>query len=102
MAKAIIKGYGKTVEFDPMDYGNNQYDLYDILIVDPDNNWEVTYEERYTDESEYRSALRNTYGREVMHEKTETDSHCEAICNGELYECECTRTTAYVIDTKED
>lgn len=67
MSKAIIKGYG-GVEFDPMAPDGNFYDLYDVAIVDPENNWEITKEERYTDEDEYRSALSNTYGREVIGE----------------------------------
>ena len=35
--KATIKGYG-TVEFDPMTVSNNFYDLYDVAVVDPENN----------------------------------------------------------------
>lgn len=101
MSKAIIKGYG-GVEFDPMAPDGNFYDLYDVAIVDPENNWEITKEERYTDEDEYRSALSNTYGREVIGEQERMD-FCEVIDGwGELYECECTRHVAYVIDTDEE
>lgn len=99
--KATIKGYG-TVEFDPMTVSNNFYDLYDMAVVDPENNWEIAKEEHYTDEDEYRSALRNTYGREVIDEQERMD-FCDVIDGlGELYECECTRHVAYVIDTDEE
>ena len=87
MAKALIKSYG-TAEFDPMSPRSNFYDLYDVAIVDPEDNWEIAKEEHYLNEGEYRSALRDTYGREVIDDW------------GELYECECTYHVAYAIDSE--
>lgn len=98
MATAIIMGYGK-VEFDPMNYDSNVYDLYDVAIFDPESGM-IEGEENYIDEDRYRSALRDTYGREVIYEKEEA-GYCDVIDSwGELYECECTYHVTYVIDSE--
>lgn len=100
MAQATIKGYGK-VEFDPMDYDSNTYDLYDVAIVDPNDNWWISREEHYVRESEYRSALRDTYGREVMDEQLR-DGNCDVEYDGCTYEFHATYHIAYVVDHEEE
>ena len=101
MSKAIIRWYDIEVEFDPIDVNSNAYDLYEIAIVDPDNEYTIVGEECYADEDEYRSALQNTYGREVIHEQERVDT-CEVIDGwGETYECDCTHHVAYVIDEED-
>ena len=90
-----IKGYGE-VEFDAVSYGNNFYDLYAVAICDPETD-QVIEEEHYVDEDDYRMALRDTYGREVMDEQTEM-GFCDVVWDGTTYECECTYHIAYVID----
>ena len=99
MSKALIKFYG-TAEFDPMSPSSNFYDLYDVAVVDPDSNYEIAKEEHYLNEDEYRSAIRDTYGRKVIDEQ-ERMGFCEVIDDwGELYECECTYHVAYAIDSE--
>lgn len=99
--KVIIEGYG-TVEFDPMNFSNNFYDLYAVAVVDPEDEWKIATEEHYTDEGEYHSALRNTCGREVYDEQA-LMGFCDIIDGcGDLYECECTYHVAYVTDTDEE
>jgi len=97
MAKAIIEGYG-TVDFDPIDYDNNCYDLYCVCICEDEA---VIAEEHYTDEGSFRIAINDTYGRELMDERIEV-VWWDVTYNGEQYECECTLHFAYVIDTDED
>lgn len=99
MSKATVNDFG-TVTFDPMDYDNNTYDLYTVAICDPDTE-QVTEEEHYADEAEYRSALYNTYGREFMDEKLE-DGSCDVERDGCTYECPCIYHIAYVVDHEED
>lgn len=99
MAKANANDFG-TVNFDPMDYDNNVYDLYTVAICDPETE-QVTEEEHYANEDEYRSALHNTYGREVMDEQLE-DGNCDVEYDGCTYECPATYHIAYVVDHDED
>lgn len=99
MTRGLIEGYG-NVEFDPIDIGSNIYELYDVAIVDPDNNYEIVGEEHYLDEADYLIALRDTYGRVVLHEKEEART-CDVITGWELHECECNNHVAYVIDSEE-
>lgn len=99
MAKAIVRDYGK-VEFDPMNYDNNFYDLWAVAICDPETDL-IIGEEHYTNESDYRSALRNTYGREVMNEQMEFGS-CDVDYDLRTYDCECMYHIAYVVDNDEE
>ena len=94
MATAFIKDYGE-VDSDPM-VADHHFDLYDVAICDPETD-QVIEEEHYTDEDDYRSALRDTYGREVMDEQQEA-GFCYADYGFETYDCECTYHIAYVID----
>lgn len=99
MAKALIMFYGEA-EFDTMSPSSNFYYLYDVAIVDPEDNYKIAKEEHYLNKDEYRSALRDTYGREVIDEQ-ERMGFCEVIDGwGELYECEYTYHVAYVIDSE--
>lgn len=98
MATATIPEYGQ-INFDPMDYDANCCDLFAVAVCDPDTDL-VEREEHYTDEDDYRSALRDTYGREVMDEQV-TDGWAYAYLDGEQYEVSATYHVAYVID-KED
>lgn len=97
MSKATIRDYG-TVDFDPMVYDSNVYDLWCVAICEGE---QVVSEEHYTDEDGYRSALRDTYGREFMDEQQEPGL-CDVWYNGEQYECECVYHIAYIIDHDED
>lgn len=92
---AEIRDYGK-VNFDSMNLGNNVYDLYAVAICDPETDL-VIGEEHYTDEEDYRTALRDTYGREVMDEQQEYGL-CTVSDGWDEYDCECTYHVAYVID----
>lgn len=102
MSKGTIKGYGK-VDFDPMNYENNVYDLFIIAIVDPGSE-NVKEEEHYTTESEFNSAIKNTYGRELIERRDFWPDYpyCEVWYNGECYECEQMLHVAYVVDHDED
>ena len=98
MDTAKVPDYG-TVDFDPTNCRNNIYDLYTVAICDWENE-EVLEEEHYAKESEYRSALLNTDGREVMDEQMQ-GGFCDVYYNHELYECECIYHIAYVVDHEE-
>lgn len=95
--KGAIEGYG-VVDFDPATYDNNHYDLYCIRVCSGE---QVVGEERYTSERSYESAIRNTYGRELVSECTE-DDWCDVACGREHYDCECTYHYAFVTDKEED
>lgn len=99
MSKATVRDYG-TVNFDPMTYSNNVYDLYAVAICDPETD-QIISEEHYTDEDDYRTALRDTYGRKVMDEQEEF-GFCDVYYDGCTYDCECTYHIAYVVDHDED
>lgn len=99
MTKAKVEGFEGMVEFDEMRY-DNTYDVYAIAICDPETD-QVISEERYTSEDDYRSALYNTEGRELMDEQEEC-GYVNVTCHGEGYECEATHHIAYVIDHEED
>ena len=103
MEKATIRNYGTAsfvVDFDPTNYDSNIYDLYAVAVCDWENE-EVLEEERYLNEEEYRSALRDTCGREVMDEQ-EHAGFCDVYYNGEQHECECIYHIAYVVDHEEE
>ena len=95
MDKAKVPDYG-MVDFDPT---TNSCDLYTIVICDWENE-EFLEEEHYTTESEYRSALLDTDGREVMGEDTLTDFR-DVYYNYERCWCECFDHVAYVVDHEE-
>ena len=99
MSKATIRDYGK-VEFDPMNYDNNVYDLYAIAICDPETDL-VVGEEHYTDENDYHDAIRNTFGREFMTESEEC-GFCDVWYESEQFEAEATYHIAYVIDHEDE
>ena len=100
MSKATIRNYG-TVDFDPISPSSNFYDLYNVAIVDPETDL-IVGEEHYVSEEDYRSALRDVYGREIVHED-ESMGFCDVIDGwGEGFECECTKHVAYVIDHEVD
>lgn len=99
MSKAKIKDYG-TVDFDPMDYDNNVYDLYDVVILNNETD-EIEGQEHYVREREWSIAVNSTYGRELFSEE-ERAGFCEAVYNGECYECEAIYHVAYVYDHDED
>ena len=99
MSKARIKGYG-CVEFYPMNPSGNHYELYDVAIVDRQRG-AVKEQEHYISEDDYRTALYDVYGREVLDEQ-QTFGECEVNDNwGECYMCDCTHHVAYVIDHEE-
>ena len=98
MTSARIEGYGR-VDFDPMNYDNNSYELYLIRSVDPETDRQLGTE-RYTSEDDYLSAIRNTFGRKVVSE-LEFDSFCEVEHDGCVYECNCVRHVACVVDNDE-
>lgn len=100
MAQATVRDYGTIYDFDPMCYDNNYYDLWCVAVCDPETD-EVEGEEHYVSESEYRSALRDTEGREVMDEQTQV-GFCDVIYNGECYEFEAIYHIAYVFDYEEE
>lgn len=97
--KATIMGYGE-VEFDPIYPDSNCYDLYDLAIIDPDT-YTIIGEENYTNEDDYRSAINNIYGREVVHEADDACTTELVVCGLDCYQCECTRHLTYVIDSEE-
>ena len=97
MAKAIVQDYGE-VDFDPMDYGNNFYDLWCVCICEDE---QVVEEEHYISQDEYREAVYHTPGRELMDEREEP-GFCDVKYDWELYETECEYHFAYVIDHDED
>ena len=97
--KGTIDGYGE-VEFKSTRWGDNFYDLYAVAICDPETD-EIVDEEHYLDEGDYRAALDDTPGREVMDEREELGS-CWVTWPGDEYgdtfDAECTWHFAYVID----
>lgn len=99
MATATAHRYG-TVEFDPMNHDANCYDLYNVVICNPDTD-EYVAEERYATEGEYMSAINGTAGRKVFDEQEEV-GYCEVWYDLEEYECDCTRHIAYVYDSEEE
>lgn len=99
MEKATIKDFGK-VDFDPIDLDSNVYDLYTVVVFDPETN-ETVKRENYTSDEEYNDALVNTWGREVMEEQEEP-GWCTVLSYFGDRECECTYHTAYVIDHEDE
>lgn len=89
MAKATVKGYGK-VDFDPMCYGNNTIDLYDIAVCDYTDD--IVDVERYTDEADYRAAL----SEYQMLDEQEEIKELDVTFNMDGYLVEATIHTAYV------
>ena len=94
---AIIRDYG-TVHFDPMSIDDNAYDAYCVCICKGE---QVVAEEHYVDEDEFRSAINNTYGRELMSETIE-DGYVDVDTGYGIYECHCIYHFAYVIDGEEE
>lgn len=97
MAKGYIDGYG-TVDFDPVSIDSNEYDLWCICICVDE---QVVAEEHYVDGDEFRAAINDTYGRELMDERLE-DRYADVDTGFGTYECEVLYHFAYVVDNEEE
>lgn len=96
MSKAYIEDFGK-VEFDPMCYDNNVFDLYVIAICD--ENEQVISEEHYTSEDDFNSALHHKYGRDVRNViRNFSEGDITVNDGGDLYTCHAVYHIAYVVD----
>lgn len=102
MERARVEGYGDgftdTVDFDVMDYDQNFYDLYAILVTD--ENDDVVQEFGFVDEGEYREKLDYLTEWARTHAKHGPElsrfEECELWCGGEQYTARCCVTYQYV------
>lgn len=95
--QAIIRDYG-NVDFDPAAFEDNFYELYCVCICVDE---QVVAEEHYVDEDEFRAAINDTYGRELMDERIE-EGYADVDTGFGTYECEVLYHFAYVIDNEEE
>lgn len=100
MARGIVEGYEGTVEYDVMDYGCNDFELYAVAICDPVTG-EVLREERYAVEADWLSAIHGTPGRELRDvQKVETDAR--VWVGRDEYDHGTVCNIAYVVDPDQD
>ena len=96
MAKATIKDLG-TVDFDPMLYDHNSYDIWVIAVCDNETGI-VTEEEKFISQDDYLEAL-SIDGREVMEEQ-DVWGFITVSYDHDDYDCEAVYHVAYVIDNE--
>ena len=91
-----------TIDFDEMDYDNNDVHIYQVAIVNPDTD-EYEGVERYLDEGSWMVARFDTYGRRELDMEVDEDT-VDAIvrCGCDGYNVEATAHTAYVVDSDEE
>ena len=94
--------YEGTIEYDEMNYDNNDFDLYEVVVVD--ENDEFVDVERYTSFDDWKTAQNDVPGRKSLDMDQERFDYVTVsmVNSGCRYEADACVHVAYVTDSEDE